>query len=137
MKRATFDISGETHFMNVDLDVFSSRPLDPLAAAFGKRVIVLYVGGERRRYRAHFEVRESFKRNADADKFVRRFVELIRGLPPGARRLWNGASKRDFNIGIQSASKPHSHELRLAADTLKQVAAVGGSIVVTTYAPET
>jgi hypothetical protein len=46
---AGFDLTDEIHFMNVDLDVFSRSPLDPLATAFGRAVSVLYVGGEKNR----------------------------------------------------------------------------------------
>lgn len=132
-----FDVSGTTHFANVDLDIISRNNLEPLAAALGKRVVVLYVGGEQRLYEAHFELRESYKANRDADVLIRRFVELIRKLPRHARQLWNDARSREFNIGIECGMVPHSHELRVGATTLKAVAAVGGSIVITTYAPDT
>src|SRR6266480_30792 len=42
--------------VNVDLDVIAKRSLEPLVAAFGKRVDVLYVGRRGRKYSAHFEV---------------------------------------------------------------------------------
>jgi hypothetical protein len=62
-------------------------------------------------------------------------VDLVPELPPSVRKLWNGAKSRDFNVGIQSALKPHCHELRLTAKTLEAVARVRGSVVITTYAP--
>ena len=130
---AGFDLEEETHFMNVDLDVLSRSPLEPLADAFGKAVVVLYVGREGRLYGAHFELADSYKKHADA--LIQEFVVLIRKLPPRARTLWTGAKSRDFNVGIQSAMKPHCHELRLGAQTLEAVARVRGSLLVTTYAP--
>jgi hypothetical protein len=130
---AGFDLTDKIHFMNVDLDVHSSSPLEPLATAFGNAVAVLYVGGGEKNFAAHFEIADSYEK--DADTLMQEFVELIRELPPGARRLWNGATSRDFNIGIQSARKPHCHELRLRAETLAAVAGVRGSVVITTYAP--
>ena len=128
-----FDLTDDIHFMNVDLDVLSRSPLDRLATAFGRAVSVLYVGGEGNLFEAHFELADSSARDADA--LMKGFVALVRGLPPGVRKLWNDAKSRDFNVGIQSALKPHCHEVRLTAETLKAVAAVRGSVVITTYAP--
>jgi hypothetical protein len=133
MSDAGFDMTDKIHFMNVDLDVFSRSPLEPLAAAFGNRVAVLYVGREGALFGGHFELADSYKK--DADGLVRGFVDLVLALPPRARKLWNGAKSRDFNIGIQSALKPRCHELRLSAETLEAVARVRGSVVITTYAP--
>ena len=130
---ASFDVTDEMHFMNVDLDVLSRSPLEPLAQAFGKAVTVLYVGPEGRRYGAHFELADSFQKDADA--LVQGFVDLVHGLHPSVLKLWNGARSRDFNIGIQSAPKPNCHELRLSAKTVAAVARVRGSVVITTYAP--
>ena len=122
-----------THFINVDLDVRSRSPLEPLASAFGQAVCVLHVGREGKLHGAHFEVADSHDKDADA--ILREFVALIRKLPPRARKLWKDARSRDFNIGIQSAAAPLFHELHLGAKTLQAVARVGGAIVITTYAP--
>ena len=128
-----FDVSDKIHFMNVDLDVLSRSRLEPLAKAFGRAVSVLYVGRQGRLYGAHFELVDSYRK--DADTLMRAFVDLIRGLPPSVRQLWDGAKSRDFNVGIQSALKPHCHEMRLSVETLDAVCRVGGSVVITTYAP--
>ena len=130
---AGFELTDKIHFMNVDLDVLSGSPLEPLATAFGKAVSVLYVGREGRLYGAHFELADSYEKDADA--LMQEFVDLVRGLPPSVRKLWNSAKSRNFNVGIQSALKPVCHELRLTAETLEAVARVRGSVVITTYAP--
>lgn len=130
---AGFDLTDTIHFMNVDLDVLSGSPLEPLATAFDRAVSVLYVGREGRLYGAHFELADSYEKDADA--LMQEFVELVRRLPPSVRKLWNGAKSRNFNVGIQSALKPHCHELRLTAETLEAVSRVRGSVVITTYAP--
>jgi hypothetical protein len=46
----------ETTLLNVDLDIISKSRLEPLVAAFGSKVSVLYVGPERSRYGAHLEL---------------------------------------------------------------------------------
>jgi len=125
-----------TQCLNVDLDVWSAAPLEPLVEAFGKKVFVLYVGKERQRtYGAHLEI-SAVAYHANADRLIRRFVQLIDALSPKARRMWNTAQRREFNIGIQAAMKPHAFELRLQPETLVAAARVNGRIVVTVYAPD-
>ena len=124
---------GETRFLNVDLDILSKARLEPLVEAFGKRVSVHYVGREGRRFGAHLALL-SYGQSADA--LMSALARLVKRLPPRARRLWNGAIAREFNIGIQAGLKPRSHELRIDEETLALVASLGGRIVVTTYAPD-
>ncbi len=123
----------ETMFLNVDLDILSRHPLEALVAAFGRKVSILHVGKEGKHYGAHVELARSWDR--DADFLIRALARLVGKLPESARLLWNQAHTRDFNVGIHSALKPHSHELRIRAETLKLAASLGANIVVTTYAP--
>lgn len=127
--------SAGTRFLNVDLDVFSRAPLDPLAAAFGGKVIVLYSGRRGRRYSAHFEV-GGYVRNSQADRLIWRFVQLVKHLSRSARRLWDEADAREFNIGIDAAKSSPVFELRLRAETVAAVADIRGRIAVTIYGPE-
>jgi hypothetical protein len=124
---------GETAFLNVDLDILSAAPLEPLVSAFGKRVLVLYVGGERHRHEAHLELASLVP---TADVAIRRLVKLVEGLPKPARRAWNGARSRVFNIGIQAGFEPRSRELLVSQATVDAIARVRGSIFVTVYAAE-
>ena len=69
--------------MNVDLEVISRTPLDPLVQAFGRKVDVLHVGPWGRRYGAHVEVAGSGYRG-NADSLIRRLVTLVKALPRNA-----------------------------------------------------
>jgi hypothetical protein len=120
----------ETRFLNVDLDVWSSRPLDSLVKALGRRVYPLYVGREGRRYVAHVEMEHV---RLDADRLIRGFVTLVKRLPRAERRLWNTATRREFNIGIEAASGPASYELGLDPATVRAAAGVNATIGVTVY----
>jgi len=119
-----------TRFLNVDLDIWSLTSLDSLVEAFGKHVVVLAAGREGRRYGAHFELSIE---SDNADLLLRRFVKRIDRLPSSARRVWNQARSREFNLGIQAASKPHSFELGLQPETLAAVARVNARIGITVY----
>ena len=70
------------------------------------------------------------------DQEIRRFVAMVRRLPRAARRLWDGAQSRTFDIGVQARKTPRSAVFTLSAATIAAVASVGGRIAVTTYAPE-
>jgi hypothetical protein len=124
-----------TTFLNVDLEVISRTPLDPLVQAFGRKVDVLHVGPWGRRYGAHVEVAGSGYRG-NADSLIRRLATLIKALPQSARRLWDTAQSREFNVGIEAAAKSRTFELRLERETLMAVAGIAGRIVITVYAPE-
>jgi hypothetical protein len=74
--------SSATHYLNVDLDIYSTRDLQPLVKAFGSKVIVLCVGRERGKYGAHLEMS---RRTPTADSTVRAFCRLIERLPEAER----------------------------------------------------
>jgi hypothetical protein len=124
----------ETQFLNVDLDVFARSSLEPLALAFGSKVLPLYVGPRGHRYSAHFELRGSQGHSADAR--IVGFVRLVKSLPRAARVVWNHAYRRDFSVGIQAGLEPYSYDLSLRPETLKLVSSVNARVVVTIYAAE-
>jgi hypothetical protein len=120
----------EGGFLNVDVDVFSRTPLDPLTAALGKQILVNYVGREGRRYSAHFSLYDP----RSADVAIRRLARLIMKLPTPARRLWDQASKRVFNVGFQSGLRPHSFESEISSAAVEAAVRLRASIAVTIYA---
>jgi hypothetical protein len=122
-----------THVRAVDLEVYSKVRLTGLVDAFGKRVGVLYDGRVRSRYFAAFELHGW---QLTEEQEIRRFVSMVRRLPPAARRLWDGAQSRTFDIGVQARRTPHSSTFTLSSAIIAAVASVGGRIAVTTYAPE-
>ena len=119
-----------TTFLNVDLELRSAEDLTPLADAFRPRLYVLHLGRVGQWHRASFELRGQ-PRTPDAG--IRRLVAAIRRLPARQRALWNRATRRDFNVGIQSAAEPHALELPIEAATIALVGKVGGRIVLTVY----
>jgi hypothetical protein len=125
----------QTLVLNVDLEVFSKAPLDALVSALKRKVDVLYVGDwHPRRYAACLEVAGSGYK-ADSERLIRRFVKMIKALPRKEKRLWDGALSREFNIGIETAAKARSFELRIDDELLDAVRSVNGIIIVTVYAP--
>ena len=124
-----------THYVNVDLDVYSRTPLDGFLQALGDEAFVLYVGGGRRKYEAHIELASSHM-GMSADDTIIGLTRLIRGLPRAHRTIWNSAQRREFNIGIEAGFEPHAFELRLQERTLKAIADLQGVLIITVYAPD-
>jgi hypothetical protein len=124
----------QTKYMNVDLDIFSHVPLKELVDAIGSEAIVLYVGGEQKKYEAHLELASS-RMGMTADRTIIGLIRLVKRLPPRYRKVWDSARSREFNIGIEAGLEPYSFEVRLDRRTVDAVSEVGGAIVVTVYAP--
>lgn len=122
-----------THFLNVDLDLFSRRDLRPLVERLGGKVTVLYLGRERRQYSAHLEIAG---RTRTADSTIRAFCTMIEKLPKPERALWDMAAVRSFSIGIQAGTRPSCRDFTIRPRTVQAVSAVGAEIVITIYAAE-
>jgi hypothetical protein len=121
--------SSALRFLNVDLIIRSKTDLEPLVAAMGNRVLVLYLGREHRAYKACLEVSGMSK---TPESTIRAFCRLIQGLPPSARRLWSGAKLRMFNIGIESPLKG-SEWFEISEETVADAAKLKVRIAVTVY----
>jgi DNA-binding cell septation regulator SpoVG len=101
-----------------------------LSVAFDKKVIIHYVGREKGRYSLHLCI-DPHRKNADS--LIRDIVALVNKLPKPARKIWDNAILREFNIGIEAGIRPHAFELRIQTRTLEVVAQVNGRIGITIY----
>ena len=122
----------ESHFMNVDLDIYSRSSLEPLVAAMGQRVRVLFVGRTKRTYEAHLELRRITQ---TADSTIRGFCALVRALSKAQRNLWDQAKVREFSVGIQAQLKPITFEITLDERTVRAAYEVNARINFTIYSP--
>ena len=123
-------MSSDTEYLNVDLDIAARGDLQPLVDAFGKRVFALHVTRLRGRCLAALELAATTN---TADQAIQRLAALVASLPPAARRLWNAASVRDFNIGIQAGRDPYAFSCVVSKEAVAAVTAVGGRVVITVY----
>lgn len=116
-------------FLNVDLDLESDADLAPLVRALEPRAYPL----ERPAGRASFELNEPVSPH-EPEPMILEFVRLVNALPPPLRKLWDEASRRVFDIGIQSGRRPLQQTHRLTPATLRAAADIGAEIAVTVYA---
>lgn len=124
--------SNKSQFLNVDLDIYSTRDLRPLVAAIESKVIVLHVGKHNRTWEAHLELNNFHLDPRKPDTGIRRFCKLIQKLPPEAQDIWNAAKIRRFDIGIDSA-KGQDYWCALTPETLMAAAELRAQIAVTVY----
>ena len=119
-------------FLNVDLEIGARTRagLEPLLAALEGDMLELFRGRLRGLYRAHFETNICAR---DASSTIRALADVIEALRPAARRAWNAAPLRDFNVGIELALGVRNIELVVDLDAVQRVAALGGRIVITAY----
>jgi hypothetical protein len=121
-----------TEFLNVDLDIRSRRSVAPLLKVWPSAQTPDRKPGHAPRWA--LVSGSSYKKSAD--RVVRDLIALVDSLPPQARRCWTAASSRVFDIGIQAGLAPRNFEdVRLSPATLRAVARVKGTVVVTVYAP--
>jgi hypothetical protein len=95
------------------------------------RLFELYVGRVRSLYRAHYELIGCAAPTADAT--INALAGTIERLKPAARRAWNRASMREFNIGVELGGGVPSIEHAIRAATLRRVVSLGGTIAFTAY----
>src|SRR5690242_18916919 len=124
----------ETSLLNVDLDIDATFDLARLVSAIGGDVLELYTGPAGDRFQTHLELMAS---DLDAQTAIQKFIDLIERLDSEAKQLWNDATTRTFNIGIQGGTAPRMIELVLEPECLAAVAHVGVRIVITVYAAPT
>lgn len=122
----------ETFFLNVDLELRSARALAPLVEAFGDRVLVHRNDLDARGHVAWMQL--SAGDPADLDDAIGRFRDLVRGLPPALRQLWDDCHDRAFNLGIQAGVSPNAKEFGLSQVSVERLAELKVRLVTTVYA---
>jgi hypothetical protein len=125
-------LTSSTEFRAVDLVVKSRRSLAPLFAAWPWA----QTPGRQATKAPRWLLVIPRGNPQTADKAVWALVRMVDRLPSAAKRCWNQASSRTFDIGIQAGLAPSSFEdVRLRHETIQAIARVRGSILVTVYAP--
>jgi len=127
----------ETQFLAVDLEIVSRRQIDQLAPAFGTNVginrnekvgkdyvLLLSTGG-------NAPLSEDFNKLINQSILMQ--VKLVHKLPEVARKQWDDARTKTFDVGIQAGGGPHVFEIQLTEQTISAVSAIGGSIQFTIY----
>src|SRR6267154_2603803 len=121
-------------FLNVDLDIESSDPLDLLAEDMGGAVTVLHSGpiGRSR----HFLRLESSRQPSTPDAGARALCSTVERLSDGSRRLWHKAKRREFNVGCEFQDGIRAVEIGIEPETLRRIVRLGATVAFTCYAAD-
>jgi hypothetical protein len=125
-------VMDKTTFLNVDLRIYSKSDLQPLVNAMGDKIKRLYVGREWRMFKAQLELAVQPKSPESA---VREYCKLIQELPQEARKLWDAARTREFDIGIEGPRTTKFYWFSIAPTVIKASSEINAFIVVTIYGP--
>lgn len=124
-------VASSGSFLNVDLEIFSRSPLEPLVAVFGKKVITLYLGPEFGFNKAVLEVSS----HKSPEFCILSFCGLVRSLHRRERAIWNAAKARTFDIGIEVPEKGRLFWSPISAKAVRAAAEVDARIAISVYNP--
>jgi len=117
-------------YLNVDLEVRSRANLMPLVDALRPRLFVLNARRVRGAFFASFEISGL---TLPPDAAIRRFAQVLSGLPPSVRRLWKSAHDRVFDIGLERTAGRGIFSLALRPETVKTIARMNARVAFTLY----
>ncbi len=136
------------HFLNVDLEIASSRSIKPLLDELGESVFAFFPGGEiGDGKQANLEIMDlkrkrkwiyqSFDDEKDliggADILISAFCDLIENLSPKSRQIWDNCRRKEFDIGFDSGNTKKSYRTLIRTETIKRCGEIGASISLSVY----
>ncbi len=118
--------------LNIDLIIAGTFERKPLLQAIGDRVFVLHEDAVVGRHQRCLLL-EVAKPGLNIEATLACLVEWVQHLPRSARRSWDAAARRIFDIGIQAGLQPHETHWTIPPKLIGALAKVGGEVVVTVY----
>lgn len=137
----------KTKYLNTDLDLISSTPMDDLIAHFETvedLSVLIYQQGSDGNWFSTLESEiegewvesdvegEMVEPIRAPEKHIRLMLESILSLPEKLKEQWQSCEKRDFNIGYDFG-ETRCFQQGLSAELVEQIAEVGGTISWTLY----
>jgi hypothetical protein len=119
-------------YLNTDLDLISAEDLTALAAAFKSGGVppIRVTHETDALWYATFETTAQF---AAPEPNIAVMLTIVESLTRPLRLMWDGCTRREFNIGYDCGEKPWAFNQGLPADLLGRMAAAGASLRVTLY----
>lgn len=125
-----------THFLNADLDIFSDQDLQCLIDEIGDRAFLLHAGSfcDDFPFLARYEI-DNNPDEKTPESLILAFCELIEGLSPASRDLWDSARRRVIDLGYEGIAYRSRAEERISTYALSRMAALGIDLA-WTYHPD-
>lgn len=119
-------------FLNIDLDLESTEDLSLLLRELGDAVVVMNNESENGVYKASLELAGL---HGGAEYLFGCYIDLIDSLSGAAKDLWFKCTKREFDVGFESGSKPIGGiQEKLSAELLNALSRLNISLAITVYA---
>lgn len=118
-------------FVNVDLEIESSRPLNLLAEELGSAVLVLYCGPSKGKWQ--LLALESSRCPHTADAAVDLLCSVIEKLSVRGLRLWKSALSRVFDVGYALPDGARAVRVVLKPEALARITRLGATVAFTCY----
>jgi hypothetical protein len=135
-------MDGKIQYLNTDLDLIGPEDLTPLADALAARGVFPLsppAGADDGRWHCTLEIEDCVAGPGyDPEYTIRVMLAAIEGVlgPKGDARAaaqWQSCTLREFNIGYDCGAEPWAFNQGLSNDTLRQIAACGGTLRWTLY----
>jgi hypothetical protein len=124
-------------YLNTDLVLTSPNDLTELATIFESQGIVpLHVTrGDDGLWYATFETYadETHAQHTEPEPNIAVMVAVVESLGEAHRSVWQGCTRREFNIGYDCGAEPWAFNQGLSCALLGRIAAVGASLRFTLY----
>lgn len=117
-------------FLNVDLEIVTAREPVELLRELGDRVILLYSGGNPEGYLTCLDLSDF---QETPHEIVERFAKLLAKLTPTARKEWDNAKAKRFDIGFETEAASTPVQYTLDAGSMKKIVECGASLAITVY----
>lgn len=119
-------------YLNADLDLTSANELTALASAFetGGMSPLHVTRGDDGAWHATFETDEQ---HAEPEPNIAAMLAVVEALAGPLRAVWDGCTRREFNIGYDCGAEPWAFNQGLSVALLGRMVAAGASLRVTIY----
>ena len=120
----------QVEFLNIDLDLESDSDLSPIIQEFGENLIVLNNKKEKGFHKVSFELAGL---NGDPDYLFEKYFILIDGLSEVGKGLWQGCSKKMFDLGFESGENSGGLQTELPQSIINKLSSLGATVAITIY----
>ncbi len=123
-------------FITIDLEIFADRPMVGLKREFEWLGAIHHYCG---RFSSGYllTLAKTPVRQPTLERQVVTLCRLVERLSPKGRKIWDEAESRSFDIGIEASAGDPTVQFSVRPDLLQRIAALGGALAFTVYAPET
>ena len=121
-------------FINIELEIRDSKDLGPLLIAFGEKFSLNYCGQlSRGKYLLSGALATAGRPGRSPDAIASELCRMIRELKSSARRIWNKASDRVFDVGLDATTDRKSIVDLFGHKTVSDIGKLGARIAVSVY----